>query len=93
MQKYRDRKQRERAGKHTNVQAKDRQRKRKPVHDASTFSILTTVAFKSSQSFGKATIKAVQTLSKRPKKKTAVITHLVSSLPLNIKKDVYESAR
>lgn len=93
MQKYRDRKQWERAGKHTNVQAKDRQRKRKPVHDASTFSILITVAFKSSQSFGKATTKAVQTFSKRPKNKTAVITHLVSSLPLNIKKDVYESAR
>ena len=49
--------------------------------------------FKNNQSFGKATARAARNLPQSPRKKAAVISHLVSNLSPSSKTNVFESAR
>jgi len=77
--------------------AKERMRKRK-VHSLSTLlspqaSSSPNNSFPSKQSFGKAKARAVRGLPKSPQKKTAVLSSLLSTLSLNSKTHVFNSAR
>ena len=99
--KDRERKQKERAAlklnkqKHELVKAKDRQRKKlkkQAILEQSTEPTASTpTPFGSIQSFCKDSAKAKHSLPKSPKKKRAVITHLVRSLSPNSMKQGYES--
>ena len=101
--KDREWKQKERAAlklnkqKHELVKAKDRQRKKlkkQAILEQSTEPTASTpTPFGSIQSFCKASAKAKHSLPKNPKKKRAVITHLIKSLSPNSMKQVYESGR